>query len=634
MNRLSRPLSVLNLAAALAMTAAGGAMTPAHAQKRQSQSLPPDYGSLQSAPVMAIVGVKDQRISLYDAHGGVMRAKVSSGSTGYETPPGTFTVLQKNKEHYSNLYDDAAMPFMQRLTWSGVALHEGALPGYPASHGCVRLPGGYAEQIFPLTKIGMRVIVARDSVAPVEIDHPVLLKQPPVRSQAIVTRTAYEEPLAEDANPRPFLADLRNWPARQTEMDALLAVAAQKSSEAEMRKAPIEGLKSDVAGATKMRAAAAKSLRLVEQSKRALDEKADNANRALDYAKAPERLKPWEVTKAKADAAVLTATERLNKAERDAPVDANERQRDRAERFVRAAERNLNKAVADAARADRDLTNAKLPARYKKQDDAAAKAAAAIAAFSPKFKEATERLQAAEAELKDANQDLANATAAMDAAIAIATEAKRKTLPVSLFISRKTQRLYFRQGHEPILDVPVAIAEPDMQIGTHVFTAVDYKDSPNTLRWTAVSLDRRSGREVAELSSKSRQRDAGGPEPFLTDHARAMSALDRITIPPEIVARVSGAMWPGSSLIVSDEPAHKETNQATDFIVIMSGEPQGGIKRRPKPAPPPARRFYDDPWMDGANARVAYDRNGRFIYDRNGRKLRIIQQKKPLFSWW
>ena len=626
MNRQYRPLTVLNLAAALVFTAAGGALAPAHAQKCQAQSLPPDHERLQSAPVMAIVGVKDQRISLYDAQGNVMRSKVSSGSTGYETPPGTYSILQKNKEHYSNLYDDAAMPFMQRLTWSGVALHEGVLPGYPASHGCVRMPNGYAEQIFPITKIGMRVIIARDSVAPVEVEHPVLLKQPAVLAQAVVTRTAYEEPSDDDAYPKPFLADLRNWPERQTELDALLAAAAEKASEAEMRKAPIEGLKSDVAGAMKMRAAAAKSLRHAEQARRVADDKVATANRALEYAKAPDRLKPWEAAKAKADAAVLTATERLNSAERDVPVGANERQLERAERAARAAERNLRSAVANAARADRDLASAKLPARYKKQEDALAKATAAAAALMPKFNEANERLKAADAELKDANDDLAKATAAMDAAIAEATDAKRKTLPISLFISRKTQRLYLRQGHEPILDIPVAIADPEMPIGTHVYTAVDYKDTPNELRWTAVSLDRRPGREVAELSSKSRQRDAGAAEPYVTDQARALSALDRITIPPEIIARVSPAMWPGSSLIVSDEPAHKETNQATDFIVIMSGEPQGGIKRRPKPAPQPLRRYYDDPWMDGPNDRIAYDRYGR--------KVRIIQQKKPLFSWW
>ena len=132
---------------------------------------------------MAIVSIKDQRVSLYDANGGALRARVSTGRTDYETPVGIYSVLEKQKEHYSNVYDDASMPFMQRITWSGLALHGGVLPGYPASHGCVRMPNDFAEQIFPLTKIGMRVIVAHDDVAPVEISHPLLLKPPPAVDQ-------------------------------------------------------------------------------------------------------------------------------------------------------------------------------------------------------------------------------------------------------------------------------------------------------------------------------------------------------------------------------------------------------------------------------------------------------------------
>ena len=91
-------------------------------------------------PVMAIVSLGRQRVTVYDADGWIMRAPVSSGQTGYETPAGIYSILQRKAEHYSNLYDDAEMPFMQRLTWSGIALHAGALPGHPASHGCVRMP--------------------------------------------------------------------------------------------------------------------------------------------------------------------------------------------------------------------------------------------------------------------------------------------------------------------------------------------------------------------------------------------------------------------------------------------------------------------------------------------------------------
>jgi lipoprotein-anchoring transpeptidase ErfK/SrfK len=84
------------------------------------------------------------------------RAPVSSGQKGRETPSGIFSVIQKEAEHYSNLYDDAYMPHMQRITWSGIALHGGPLPGHPASHGCVRMPYDFAEHLFSATTLGMR----------------------------------------------------------------------------------------------------------------------------------------------------------------------------------------------------------------------------------------------------------------------------------------------------------------------------------------------------------------------------------------------------------------------------------------------------------------------------------------------
>jgi lipoprotein-anchoring transpeptidase ErfK/SrfK len=104
--------------------------------------------------IMAIVSLRSQRITIYDANGESSRAPVSSGTKGRETPAGIFSVLQKNADHYSNLYDDAWMPHMQRLTWSGIALHGGPLPGYPASHGCVRMPYAFAAQLFGATRLG------------------------------------------------------------------------------------------------------------------------------------------------------------------------------------------------------------------------------------------------------------------------------------------------------------------------------------------------------------------------------------------------------------------------------------------------------------------------------------------------
>ena len=125
---------------------------------------------------MAIISLRDQQITVYDAKGWILRAPISSGQKGRETPAGIFSVLQKDAEHYSNMYDDAYMPHMQRLTWSGIALHGGPLPGYPASHGCIRMPYDFAERLFGATNLGMRVIVAPGNVAPVAIDHPTLFQ--------------------------------------------------------------------------------------------------------------------------------------------------------------------------------------------------------------------------------------------------------------------------------------------------------------------------------------------------------------------------------------------------------------------------------------------------------------------------
>ena len=119
-------------------------------------------------PILAVVSLGDQRITIYDARGKILQAPVSSGQTGYETPAGIYSIVQKKESHYSNLYEDGQMPFMQRITWTGIALHAGVLPGHPASHGCVRLPLAFARQLFTVTRTGGAVHVLDQSPAPQE----------------------------------------------------------------------------------------------------------------------------------------------------------------------------------------------------------------------------------------------------------------------------------------------------------------------------------------------------------------------------------------------------------------------------------------------------------------------------------
>jgi L,D-transpeptidase catalytic domain len=151
-------------------------------------------------PVMAIVSLRNQRITVYDANGWILRAPVSSGQKGRETPAGVFSVIEKEAEHYSNLYDDAYMPHMQRITWSGIALHGGPLPGYPASHGCIRMPYDFAARLFDATRLGMRVIVAPDDVLPVEIAHPALFSPKPGAGAVAAARAAEAQEAAGKAD--------------------------------------------------------------------------------------------------------------------------------------------------------------------------------------------------------------------------------------------------------------------------------------------------------------------------------------------------------------------------------------------------------------------------------------------------
>ncbi|WP_421695954.1 L,D-transpeptidase [Aestuariivirga sp.] len=126
-------------------------------------------------PVAIIVSIPDQRVFVYRNGIRIAVSTCSTGKPGHATPTGVFTILQKDKDHHSSLYDDASMPNMNRLTWSGIALHAGNLPGYPASHGCVRLPLEFSQLLFTVTHVGTAVIIADAHSDPVDIDHPGLV---------------------------------------------------------------------------------------------------------------------------------------------------------------------------------------------------------------------------------------------------------------------------------------------------------------------------------------------------------------------------------------------------------------------------------------------------------------------------
>jgi lipoprotein-anchoring transpeptidase ErfK/SrfK len=132
------------------------------AEKKTPEKLPP-------GPLHIVISIKKQQLTLYAAGVPIAHSRVSTGVPGHPTPQGVFSVLEKQIYHESNIYSAAPMPFMQRITWSGVAMHQGVVPNHPASHGCIRLPPDFARRLWGITKVGARVIIAQDDVALAEI---------------------------------------------------------------------------------------------------------------------------------------------------------------------------------------------------------------------------------------------------------------------------------------------------------------------------------------------------------------------------------------------------------------------------------------------------------------------------------
>ena len=412
------------VAALWALTAA----PPADAAAAQKKAARPAQPTEATAPrqageaIMAIVSIKSQKVTVYDADGWILSAPVSTGTKGHETPAGVFAVVEKNKDHRSNMYDDAWMPNMLRITWNGIALHGGPLPGYPASHGCVRMPFSFAEKLFDKMRMNTRIIISPNDAEPVAFSHPSLFVPNP---EALAAARARAEKLAREAD------------------------EAAKASKQAKKKAGAKG-----------------------------------------------------------------ETEFLRKLEQ-----ANTR----AQAELRAAEKRLASAKTDQAKA-----------RAEDQQQKAATRAAQLRA----------QLDTAKAE----------------------REARLALVPVSIFISRATQKLYVRRNTQERLpdagelfdtiEFPVTIRNPGQPIGTHVITAVASTDAG--LRWTAVTVD-------------------GAND--------AKDALDRITIPQEVIDRFAPTALPRSSIIISDEPLHRETNYRTEFVVALNNHPQGGLITRPRTPP-------------------------------------------------
>ena len=385
-----------------------------HEPKAADRGSKEPVSDIPKGPQQIFISINQQKLHFYSNGVHVADTSIATGVAAHPTPFGVFSIIQKQVFHRSNIYSNAPMPFMQRITWSGVAMHEGKDIGRPASHGCIRMPHDFAVRLYHLTKLNTRVIIARAELRPVEF----------ADSHLFVHKEKPPEIAAPVAN----------------EIEPVVAKPAELAVHANTLTPPVQ---SDVV--------------------------------------TPQAAAPAIKSSPKAESAVPGAD--------------------------------------------------------------AAGAAAPSASPTP--------------------ADLAKGASA-------------KKNPISIFVSRKRQRLYIRQDFEPLFDVPVTIAEPESPLGTHVFTALEFTGSEHTiLRWNVVSLPGEPPKRVRYVEERrdrhGRVRRREIEEERASDTPPPQSpaqVLARIEISPEVSEAIAQMIGPGSALIVSDQGLGDETGEGTDFDVV------------------------------------------------------------------
>jgi L,D-transpeptidase catalytic domain len=458
------------------------------------------------------VSIGSQRLTVYDRNGRVMESSVSSGQRGFETPQGVFSVIERNREHFSNLYNDAPMPNMQRITWSGVAMHAGNLPGYPASHGCIRLPYNVSARLFELTKLGTRVVVAQHDPAPVAFEHPRLFTSIATEALTILTPDT-----STPAKPEPTMSP------------PMMLGAALPLTPPPVTSALTPGVP---AAADPFAARPA------------------GTTRAAWATELMARLQPLDATAkaTKAKAAI---------AEKDAV---------RAMGQVLATERAKSALAAKLAALEGSIARGGAPTALARAEQAKLAAETKLAELVAD----TDRLRAVEAEKRTIATHLAAEAAeagqTRDATATIAREANRRLKPVSVFVSRKAGRLFVRQGFQPLFDEPVEIDDATAPIGTHVYTALEQKNGSDAMRWSAVTVVGSSAAENAAPVGKKARAAQASASPKVRQTASA--ALDRVRMADGVRQRIGELLMPGSSLIISDHGVSNETGKGTDFVIL------------------------------------------------------------------
>ena len=587
-----------------ALAVAVVAAMPAEAKKRQNSAKPveepiPDIAN--GEPMTLVVSLSNQKVDVYRGTTLITSSAVSTGMPGHATKMGVFSILEKQRYHHSNIYSGAPMPWMNRITWSGTALHAGVVPGYPASHGCIRLPFSFAPKLFQITTKGDNVIVSRDRLAPQLIEHPNLFQPLP-------------------PPPMPVMVKQERPPQRQSSSEILPVPIARPGHPGMLARADLAGSTTDVPSSLEAEAAGQEAAPALKADAAAVE---DTHVHAFDpFAGAPAQAGMQNGHAAPTESAAGASGHALD--DDGGPSGGS--------------------GTISAASVDRAPVEAPEPVPAKAETSASATVPAepaSVIAKTPPAEPANVAVEAApvpapavpaevQAVAATPQASMAAATAKVDAgppsiiatkleagtkAAAIIAAEPRSTAPLRILVTRRTQRdriigvqqilaelgylpqlgfdgtlgkptataikafqkanwmpetgaftdelvkrvyaiarkgeppaghLFVRQEFGRVFDAPVSFRDPETPLGTHLFTALSFAPGDTKARWTAISLQ--------------------GDD--------ASSALDRLEIPNDLRQKISERLTPGSSLIIGDTAINTATlPKGADFLVWAKDTP-------------------------------------------------------------
>lgn len=477
------------------------------AKNKKEALVEKETGAKPQGPLVIVISIDRQKVTIYDSNGVFAEAPVSTGMKGHSTPMGVFSVIQKHKFHHSNIYSGAPMPYMQRITWSGVAMHAGVLPGYPASHGCIRMPMAFAVKMWNWTKMGARVIVSPGQMTPHNFSHPMLasLRVPPQPAASLEPATSVGDK-ADKGAPETKVTEAKPVETKTASAEGVRelrsSVGHTVMTDVTTGNAPVreEAAKTEIAKSEIAKTEIKTDIQSAEASEPA--KQPDTAAKPAEAAKATADDKPADnVEAAKSEPVKTDAAMTENKP--DAPLTA------------------IAPAPAVSPDAKKDQTHVADPAPSVKPD--LPKRAGQIAVFISR---------------KDSKLYVRqNFAPLFDVPVTIA--ASERPLGTHVFTA-EVDKTDTNALHWSVVSLPVTAR-----------SAAREDDSRLTRR--------QRGAAVIPVAAK----------PVITPDSPA-EALDRITIPADAMAKINEMLTTGGSVIVSDQGINQgETGEGTDFIVRM-----------------------------------------------------------------